>query len=69
MDWSTPERPKIDGTFCKPRKFLAWVATSAARGRMEVLFIEQKDCVNSSLKSSKKVKISRGLMKAWRISR
>ena len=41
-DWSNPERPKIDGTFVKPRKFLAWVATSAARGRMEVLFIEQK---------------------------
>ena len=41
-DWSSPERPKIDGTFVKPRKFLAWVATSAARGRMEVLFIEQK---------------------------
>ena len=41
-DWSKPERPKIDGTFVKPRKFLAWVATSAARGRLEVLFIEQK---------------------------
>ena len=26
----------------KPRRFLAWVATSAARGRLEVLFIEQK---------------------------
>lgn len=41
-DWSSPERPKIDGTYVKPRKFLAWVCTSAARGRMEVLFIEQK---------------------------
>ena len=41
-DWSKPERPKIDGSFVKPRRFLAWVATSAARGRMEVLFIEQK---------------------------
>ena len=41
-DWSTPERPKIDGSFVKPRRFLAWVATSAARGRLEVLFIEQK---------------------------
>ena len=41
-DWSKPDRPKIDGTFVKPRKFLAWVATSAARGRLEVLFIEQK---------------------------
>ena len=41
-DWSKPDRPKIDGSFSKPRKFLAWVATSAARGRMEVLFIEQK---------------------------
>ena len=41
-DWSKPDRPKIDGSYCKPRKFLAWVATSAARGRMEVLFIEQK---------------------------
>ena len=41
-DWSKPERPKIDGTFVKPRRFLAWVATSAARGRLEVLFIEQK---------------------------
>ena len=41
-DWSKPDRPKIDGSFVKPRKFLAWVATSAARGRMEVLFIEQK---------------------------
>jgi hypothetical protein len=26
----------------RPRRFLAWVATSAARGRLEVLFIEQK---------------------------
>lgn len=33
---------KIDGSFVKPRKFLAWVGTSAARGRLEVLFIEQK---------------------------
>ena len=41
-DWSKPDRPKIDGTSVKPRKFLAWVATSAARGRLEVLFIEQK---------------------------
>jgi hypothetical protein len=41
-DWSKPDRPKIDGTTVKPRKFLAWVATSAARGRLEVVFIEQK---------------------------
>ena len=41
-DWSKPDRPKIDGSFVKPRKFLAWVATSAARGRLEVLFLEQK---------------------------
>jgi hypothetical protein len=41
-DWSKPDRPKIDGTFVKPRRFLAWVATSAARGRLEVMFIEQK---------------------------
>jgi hypothetical protein len=41
-DWSKPDRPKIDGTYVRPRRFLAWVATSAARGRLEVLFIEQK---------------------------
>ena len=41
-DWSKPDRPKIDGTSVKPRKFLAWVATSAARTRLEVMFIEQK---------------------------
>ena len=41
-DWSKPDRPKIDGTFVKPRRFLAWTAMSAARGRLEVLFIEQK---------------------------
>ena len=41
-DWSKPDRPKIDGTFVKPRRFLAWVGSSAARGRLEVLFIEQK---------------------------
>ena len=41
-DWSKPDRPKIDGTSVKPKRFLAWVATSAARGRLEVLFIEQK---------------------------
>jgi len=41
-DWSKSDRPKIDGTFVKPRRFLAWVATSAARGRLEVMFIEQK---------------------------
>jgi hypothetical protein len=41
-DWTTPDRRKIDGTYVKPQKFLAWVATSAARGRLEVLFITQK---------------------------
>jgi len=41
-DWSKADRPKIDGSYVKPRRFLAWVATSAARGRLEVLFIEQK---------------------------
>ena len=41
-DWSKPDRPKIDGVFAKPRKFLAWVATSASRSRLEVLFIEQR---------------------------
>ena len=41
-DWSKPDRPKIDGSYVKPRRFLAWVATSATRGRLEVLFIEQK---------------------------
>ena len=41
-DWSKPDRRKIDGTYVKPQKFLAWVATSAARGRLEVLFITQK---------------------------
>ena len=41
-DWSKPDRPKIDGSYVKPRRFLAWVGTSAARSRMEVLFIEQK---------------------------
>ena len=41
-DWSKPDRPKLDGTYVKPRLFLAWVGTSAARGRLEVLFIEQK---------------------------
>tara|TARA_Y100000401_G_scaffold114080_1_gene115624 strand:- start:518 stop:1255 length:738 start_codon:yes stop_codon:yes gene_type:complete len=41
-DWSKPDRPKIDGSYVKPRRFLAWVATSAERSRMEVLFIEQK---------------------------
>ena len=33
-DWSKPDRPKIDGSQVKPRKFLAWVATSAKRGRL-----------------------------------
>jgi len=41
-DWSKPDRPKIDGSYVKPRRFLAWVGTSASRGRLEVLFIEQK---------------------------
>lgn len=42
VDWSKPERPKIDGTFVKPKRFLAWVAMSAARSRIEILFIQQK---------------------------
>lgn len=41
-DWSHPDRPKIEGTFVKPKRFLAWVASSASRGRLEILFIEQK---------------------------
>ena len=41
-DWSSPDRKKIDGTFVKPRRFLAWTAMSAERQRIEVLFIEQK---------------------------
>ena len=42
VDWSKADRPKIDGTFVKPKKFLAWTAMSAARSRIEVLFIQQK---------------------------
>ena len=40
----TPTGPSPIVEIDKPSKptFLAWVATSAARGRMEVLFIEQK---------------------------
>ena len=41
-DWASAERKKIDGTFVKPKKFLAWTAMSAARSRIEVLFIQQK---------------------------
>ena len=41
-DWSKPDRPKIDGTAVRPKEFIAWVATSASRGRLEVLFIEQR---------------------------
>lgn len=41
-DWSHPDRPKIEGTYVKPKPFLAWVASSAKRGRLEVLFIQQK---------------------------
>jgi hypothetical protein len=41
-DWAKPDRPKIDGTQVKPRRFLAWTALSAERKRIEVLFIEQK---------------------------
>ena len=41
-DWSKPDRPKIEGSYVKPKRFLAWVASSAARNRLEVLFIEQK---------------------------
>ena len=37
-----PTVPRSTGASSKPRRFLAWVATSAARGRLEVLFIEQK---------------------------
>ena len=34
--------PRLTVLAVKPRRFLAWVATSASRGRLEVLFIEQK---------------------------
>ena len=44
-DWKNKDSQgkylKIDGTYVRPRRFLAWVATSAVRGRLEVLFIEQ----------------------------
>ena len=40
-DWSKPDRPKIDGSFVKPRRFLAWVATSASWS-IRSSFIEQK---------------------------
>jgi len=41
-DWNTPDKVKIDGTYVKPQKLLAWVATSASRGRLEVLMITQR---------------------------
>ena len=59
-DWSKPDRPKIDGSYVKPRRFLAWVATSAARGRLEVLFIEQKS-LRDQLTEIAKLKTTPGL--------
>ena len=46
-----PDRP-IDGSDVNPRRFLAWVAI-CSRGRLEVLFIEQKSFENNSLKSAR----------------
>lgn len=40
-DWSKPDRPKIDGEFCKPKRCLAWTAYSVEQDKVVVLLIEQ----------------------------
>jgi hypothetical protein len=40
-NWELPDRPKIDGEYEKVKGFVAWVALSISRKRLEVLMIEQ----------------------------
>ena len=42
VDWSNPARPKIEGSYSKPKRALVWIAWSYERQRPELLIIEQK---------------------------
>ncbi len=41
VDWANPARPKIDGSFVKPKRAMVWIAWSAERQRPELLIVEQ----------------------------
>ena len=42
VQWDNPARPKIEGSFTKPKRALVWIAWSTERQRPELLIIEQK---------------------------
>ena len=60
-DWSKPDRPKIDGTTVKPRRFLAWVAHQLLVVDWKFYSLNKNLSVNNLLKSSKKLKTTLGL--------
>ena len=41
-DWSNPSRPKIEGSFVKPKRAMVWIAWSYVRNRPELLIVEQQ---------------------------
>ena len=42
VDWSNPSRPKIEGSFVKPKRAMVWIAWSYSRQRPELLIVEQQ---------------------------
>jgi len=42
VDWANPARPKIDGSFVKPKRAMVWIAWSTERQRPELLIVEQQ---------------------------
>ena len=42
VDWSNPARPKIEGSFVRPKRALVWTMISQERNRVELLILEQR---------------------------
>lgn len=42
VDWSNASRPKIEGSFVRPKRALVWTVFNQETSRMEVAIIEQK---------------------------
>lgn len=46
-DWTTPDRRKIEGEFCKPKRALCAIIWSYARQQVELLIMEQRSLRDS----------------------
>ena len=42
VDWSNPARPKIEGSYVRPKRALVWTMVSQERNRVELCIFEQR---------------------------